>query len=36
VDVDDSRRTFALTLVDVMHDKILALDWFSEREFMAV
>jgi SAM-dependent methyltransferase len=33
VDVAESRRTHHLGLLEVMHDKILALGRFSEREF---
>jgi SAM-dependent methyltransferase len=35
VDVGDSRRMFVLTMLDVIHDKILALNRFTEREFEA-
>jgi ubiquinone/menaquinone biosynthesis C-methylase UbiE len=34
VHVGESRRTLQLSMLDVMHEKILALNWFSEREFM--
>src|SRR5260370_42611364 len=34
VHVGESRRTLHLTLLELMHDNLLALEWFNERQFI--